>query len=440
MNSAVQTTDSTNDYFPPQLVSASLTRRNTGDFGSIPIDVELGIRLEAILSFLGLEFQPKNDETQKKAQVRDWSNELHVLSWSLSRCNSLILRAAVQSAARSANERAAAEETAALNLLAQSISDSVALCSRLADAVNFGEKEWTSWSRLLQNELLRTEIVLTLQKKARDYALRTMPAEITAMIERKQIPLPFAVVLEKLFTLLSHLHFVGRLMENDLPLKPTLPVFTLVNKEACAMLEYIQSRVLRTLNEEDPIFDALDGTSYIISMELKKVFTHELIDACAMRQAPALCAKIETAFGLLNDCFQHSTIGLLQIFAPQIQSSELFPNFKTKLEQSIVLREDLWKILNFVKSLESASEPIASAEIHTKFNNFRRGGMRYLMYKDWDTCDRFIEELSFMHNPSEIVSTFHRFGAYLETLLGQVNMRSVLAGHPFEYPADSSAN
>jgi len=32
------------------------------------------------------------------------------------------------------------------------------------------------------------------------------------------------------------------------------------------------------------------------------------------------------------------------------------------------------------------------------------------------------------------VPILHRFGAYLETLFGQVNMRTVLADHPFENP------
>jgi hypothetical protein len=29
----------------------------------------------------------------------------------------------------------------------------------------------------------------------------------------------------------------------------------------------------------------------------------------------------------------------------------------------------------------------------------------------------------------------HRFGAFLETLFSQINLRSVLASHPFDYSA-----
>jgi hypothetical protein len=34
----------------------------------------------------------------------------------------------------------------------------------------------------------------------------------------------------------------------------------------------------------------------------------------------------------------------------------------------------------------------------------------------------------------EVMSVMHRFSVFLETLLGQVNMRAVLADHPFDYP------
>jgi hypothetical protein len=57
-----------------------------------------------------------------------------------------------------------------------------------------------------------------------------------------------------------------------------------------------------------------------------------------------------------------------------------------------------------------------------------------LFYKDLETVERFIEEVLNTQNNSELVSILHRFGAYLETLFGQVNMRVVLADHPFVPP------
>jgi hypothetical protein len=58
--------------------------------------------------------------------------------------------------------------------------------------------------------------------------------------------------------------------------------------------------------------------------------------------------------------------------------------------------------------------------------------MNYLFYKDKETVERFGEEVLATSEKKDLVPILHRCGAYLETLLGQVNMRAVLADHPFE--------
>jgi hypothetical protein len=49
-----------------------------------------------------------------------------------------------------------------------------------------------------------------------------------------------------------------------------------------------------------------------------------------------------------------------------------------------------------------------------------------------ETVERFIEEVIFTSNVEDLMSLLHRFEAYLETLFGQINMRSVLADHPYD--------
>jgi hypothetical protein len=46
--------------------------------------------------------------------------------------------------------------------------------------------------------------------------------------------------------------------------------------------------------------------------------------------------------------------------------------------------------------------------------------------------ERFSEEIFATGEKKDIVPILHRFGAYIETLLAQVNMRTVLAIHPFD--------
>ena len=51
--------------------------------------------------------------------------------------------------------------------------------------------------------------------------------------------------------------------------------------------------------------------------------------------------------------------------------------------------------------------------------------------KDKETVERFVEEILVTSDKKDLVPILHRFGAYLETLFGQVNMRTVLAKQPF---------
>ena len=54
------------------------------------------------------------------------------------------------------------------------------------------------------------------------------------------------------------------------------------------------------------------------------------------------------------------------------------------------------------------------------------------MYKDWEVLERFVEEASAAKSSTDLQPVLHRFHAFLETLFGQVNMRAVLADHPFD--------
>jgi hypothetical protein len=59
---------------------------------------------------------------------------------------------------------------------------------------------------------------------------------------------------------------------------------------------------------------------------------------------------------------------------------------------------------------------------------------RSSFYKDKETFERFAEEIIVTKEKKDLVPILHRFGAYVETLFAQVNMRAVLEKHPFEVP------
>jgi hypothetical protein len=143
---------------------------------------------------------------------------------------------------------------------------------------------------------------------------------------------------------------------------------------------------------------------------------------------------VENAHGLLRDSFQQSTVALAQLFDKSLDGTRLFNAFQTKLEQSLALRRDVWMLLQLVRRAEKEREHYPIARLLERLATFREGSLRYLMYKDWEACERFIEEVEAARGAVELAPVLHRFGTYLETLHGQVNMRAVLADHPFDFP------
>jgi hypothetical protein len=297
--------------------------------------------------------------------------------------------------------------------------------------------EWTAWSRILSDELSTAKIVSELVEQAEISCCDSLPAKFQQIFVNKQLPADIKTDLESVLPyfnkLFKYLGLIEKMLENDKPLKPSLLFFAAIYQESQEMQAFIKKRLLRFKSEENQMFEALDCAVFATSMEIRKVYQSELGEVSSIRQAPLLCARIEAAFGLLRDCFQQTFVGFARFIVPDIDPVELFENFNIKLKQSLILRKELWETLQVVKNVEKTPEALQIQELQDHLNNFMHSSMNYLMYKDLETVERFIEEVLLTKNSADLVPTLHRFGAYLETLFGQVKMRVVLMNYPFEY-------
>ncbi|HYE14607.1 MAG TPA: hypothetical protein VD968_09225, partial [Pyrinomonadaceae bacterium] len=241
----------------------------------------------------------------------------------------------------------------------------------------------------------------------------------------------------KRFTrLLGRLALAESKLREDCRLKQLLALFTLVREEAGELLDFIENRALHAEGLDAKARELLDSTSYAVRMELRKAFEHELAGFCSLRLPTQLFARVENACGLLRDCFRQSVVALAQGLDPSLDGAWLFTQFETKLQQSLALRLELWRLMRFVRGTVSASEPPPAEAVRERLLSFRQGGQRFLMYKDFEPFERFVEEVEDSRSPEQLAAVLHRFDAFLETLFGQVNMRAVLAEHPFEPPAE----
>jgi hypothetical protein len=138
-------------------------------------------------------------------------------------------------------------------------------------------------------------------------------------------------------------------------------------------------------------------------------------------------SKLYRAHYVVTNCFQQSIITLAMLFDPTLNRGRLFKNSDLRLRQSLQLCEDLEGLIELLQRFEEKGNEMAFGKAVTAVNRFRRETMQFLMYSDWPQFESFCKNLTASNDP-DLKNVFHQFRCYLETLLGQVRMRGVLAG------------
>ena len=297
---------------------------------------------------------------------------------------------------------------------------------------------WTAWRNNLCATLDQTPTaVFLLEQHAANQRAASFPAPVARAFSSSRLSnlvrRELKFVVGHFFGLIEHLRFIETMLRLDQPLHPSLLLFALVQQETQDLLAQT-NKLLKILPESNPLYDTLDGIGYVTPMELKKVFGRELIGLLETRQTPKVFASVENSVGLLKDSFQQAAVALATILDETIDAAQIFPEQEVKLRNSLQLRQELWVLLKFVQEAEKSREPKLLTALNRKLSDFRGNAMLFLMFKDFETTERFIAEIARTRRSEEIAQVLHRFGAYLETLLGQVNMRNVLTAHPFDYP------
>lgn len=401
---------------------------------------ELGFWFSGLESFLNIRNHSFADENRMRATSRDWAKEFRLTHSTLLLCSRLTtqLGKALKNKNEETGERAVSPDE--LFRLSTALKDAVLLNEAMLRAAPLKFGEWTAWSNSLSEKLKSNEAIQKLVVLAEKAGENSLPEFLLELLETSTLPIAvetdLQLILPRFARILKWLGVIERMLRKDEPLKPTLLIFSRIYEQTREMMNYINNRLLRFPNEDDALFGVLDGASYAASIELRKVYNYELAGLSEIRQSPLIYAKIETAFALLNDSFQLTLVNFAQLIDPHVEPEKLFPAIRTKAEHSFILRKDLWRILNEVKKAEERPENYPLEKLHEQLTNFGKSSLQFLFYKDKETVERFIEEVLITTNKKDLVPILHRFGAYLETLFGQVNMRIVLADNPFEYPQE----
>ncbi len=294
---------------------------------------------------------------------------------------------------------------------------------------------WSTWTRSLRSRL-SVEPVERLISAAESVVSEDMPEAVARLLGSGGLPKKWdtdlKLVIPRIATVMGYLRIVRLMLDLDAPLKTSILMFAKVDDLMRQLTMFINNRLQRFADDTDALFGSLDAAAYTASIELRKVHSNELKGLVDIRPTPLVYARIETAYSLLNDSLQMTLVNFVQLVDHAVEPTDVFPNLLTKEQQSIQLRENMWHLLQTVQKAEQDPDSCPSEAIRRELTDFRDKNLYFLFYKDMETVDRFIEEVLITGEKKDLVPILHRFGAYLETLLGQVNMRVVLANHPFE--------
>jgi len=261
----------------------------------------------------------------------------------------------------------------------------------------------------------------------------------------RQIPSPavreiVGAVFEDLLRLLECLNLTERHLRQADAAPETFALFQIIHDEARALVKFIRDEALTSQEMNEEVAETLDGITFAINHDLHRVFENQQRGADSTAQV--VVGQLFRAHDLLTNCLQQSTISLAITFDRKLDGTKLFDNSDMRYRQSIQLCEDISNLMKLVEACGGNRQRSTFASLTARVELFRNESLECLMYSDWPQFEGFCEKISLPEISSqELESVLHQFRCYLETLLGQVRMRAVLANViPAQFGTDNNGN
>lgn len=267
-----------------------------------------------------------------------------------------------------------------------------------------------------------------------------------------------SIVFLMMFKLLRYLSFINPETKDLETLRDTLIIFSLIHSEAMFLADLLEKELPPVIRARSGVpqemraklLENMDALSYQTSVEFKKIFELELKDAAHIKDVNQLRTGISRSRGLLSNIFQQSIVSMGQALDPELDGKEVFPDFVSRMEESLKLRRDVWLFHRVVENLENVievsqqkGETIPLIEAIKTLRNFifyyQNISFQYVRSLDRDEFKRFFDVVDrFVVKDVEVPEKFesfkkelHVFKMFLETTLANINNRAELRDLPF---------
>jgi hypothetical protein len=208
----------------------------------------------------------------------------------------------------------------------------------------------------------------------------------------------------------------------------SIAFFQLIHDEARSLVEFIRNDALTCSEVSPELLDTLDGITFALNHDLRRVFDGDARESLKDKTAYVVLSRVHRAHDVLTNCLQQSTVSLAIALDRTLVGAVLFKNSTKRYQQSLQLCRDLEDLLAQVET--AAENPIPAESLpalKVALDKFRDESLECLMYSDWPQFESFCERIGLGGSHAEFDSVLHQFQCYIETLLGQVKMRAVLA-------------
>jgi len=266
-------------------------------------------------------------------------------------------------------------------------------------------------------------------------------SDIVKSLKQKEVKKYVSVMYLYLFRLLRFMSFMDIDTQRAVALHSSLLIVLLLKYEIASLQAHIEKAVKKI---KDPgLEDLLGSLSYQFAMESRRVYIQELRDI-HHQDAVFARGKIENSQGILRNLTEQSIVHLAKFFRPGADGEEIFPNFVTRFQQSLKLREDIGALHRFLVLLEAST--VSGRERGKVFESlrsymvyFESFTFRMLRHDDYEEFERFFTMLNGMESGlvqgqgfEKIVEMIRQFRVFLETVLIQIGNRAELRDHPLD--------